>query len=154
MQQDESALVKQAVAQARKELARAGRALPAAYMLVQRNPQTGAPLMNPTAIGTQLEKPLASHEEYAEFLRTLRAEAARLAAIAIALCGEAQAEIEDGDQVTARRVLFVRVEDRAGVHHLHASIEHDADGGVVLGTLQSTTDAEDDVDAPLLPAVN
>lgn len=154
MQQDESSLVKQAVAQARKELARAGQVLPAAYMLVQRNPQTGAALMHPTAIGTQLDKPLASHEEYAEFLQTLRTEAARLSAIAIALCGEAQAEIDDGTQVVARRVLFVRVEDRAGVHHLHASIEVGDGGAAVLGALVTTDDAEDDVDAPLLPLVN
>jgi hypothetical protein len=156
MQQDESSLVKQALAQARKELARAGRVLPAAYMLVQRNPQTGAPLMNPTAIGTQLDKPLASREEYVEFLGTLRVEANRLSAVAIALCGEAEAEIEDQGQVVARRVFFVRVEDRTGVHHLHASIEaaDGAAGGVVLGTLLATPEATDDVDAPLLPLVN
>ncbi|HEX2678739.1 MAG TPA: hypothetical protein VHM19_18930 [Polyangiales bacterium] len=154
MEQDETALVKQALAQARKELARAGRVLPSAYMLVQRNPQTGAPLMNPTAIGTQLDKPLASREEYLEFLGTLRTEAKRLAALAVALCGEAEAEIEEAGKLLTRRVLFVRIEDRSGVHHLHASIDPVLESPPKLGELLDTPDATDDVDAPLLPPVN
>lgn len=153
MQQDESALVKQAMAQAKKELERSGRVLPAAYMLVQRNPQTGGALVHPTAIGTQLESPFASPKEYTEFLGTLRTEAERLAALAIALCGEAEAEIEQDGRVVTRRVFFVRVEDRGGVHHLHASIELGG-GKATLGQLLDTPGASDDVDAPLLPPLN
>jgi hypothetical protein len=151
MQQDETALVKQAVAHARNELARSGRVLPAAYMLVQKNPQTGAALMNPTAIGTQLDKPLASSDEYFEFLGTIRTEARRLSALAVALCGEAEAEIEEDGRVVQRRVLFLRVEDREGVHHMHAAIDTRPDGAPALGALLATPDASDDVDAPLLP---
>ncbi len=153
MQQDETALVKQALSHARNELARGGRVLPAAYMLVQKNPQTGAALTNPTAIGTQLDKPLSSVEEYFEFLATIRTEARRLSAIAVALCGEAEAEIEEEDRVVQRRVLFLRVEDREGVHHMHATIETRPDGAPALGALLATSDASDDVDAPLLPLV-
>jgi hypothetical protein len=151
MRQDETSLVNQAVDQARETLARSGRVLPAAYMLVTRNPQTSAPLAQPTAIGTQLEAPLSSHADYQELLVSLREEAARLAALAVVLCGEALAEIDDAGALSQRRVFFVRIEDQEGVHHLHAAIESASGGGPRLGTLMASPDASDDVDAPLLP---
>lgn len=154
MQQDEAALVKQALAQAKAELVRSGKVLPAAYMLVQRNPQTGGALMNPTAIGTQRENAFSSPEEYEEFLQMLRAEARRLAALAVALCGEAEAEIEQDGRIVTRRVFFVRIEDRNGVHHLHARIAAGAERSAMLGELLDTPGASDDVSEPLLPPPN
>ena len=150
MKQDETSLVKQALEQAAHSLAHSGRVLPAAYMLVRRNPQTSALLTMPTAIGMQLEAPLSSHADYLELLATLREEAARLQAVAVALCGEAQAEIEGQDGLRSQRVFFVRIEDRHGVHHLHAEIEQSGEGALRLGELLASPDASDDVDAPLL----
>jgi len=144
-------LVKQAEEHARASLERTGRVLPGAYMLVRRNPQTGAPLQHPTAIGTELDEPLKSRAAYEEWLSTVRQEALRLDAFAVALAGEAQAEIEEHGRVVSRRVFFVRVEDSDGVHHMHAVIEPDAYGGLKLGTLLLTPGAADDVLAPLLP---
>lgn len=154
VEQDETSLVKQALRQAAEALANTGRVLPAAYMLVRRNPQTAAPLSVPTAVGMQLESPLTSHADYVELLSTLREEAARLSAVAVALCGEAQAEIESDGGVSMKRVFFVRIEDRDGVHHMHAEIQAGPDGRSKLGTLLASPDASDDVDAPLLPVTH
>jgi hypothetical protein len=150
VKQDETALVKQAVEHARAALQRAGRVLPAAYMLVTRNPQTGAALMNPTAIGTELDEPLADQAAYDEFLGTIRQEAQRLSARAVVLAGEAEAEIEEAGRVVPRRVFFARVEDQDGVHHLHALIEGAPDGTWQLGELSLTDGASDDVGGALL----
>lgn len=125
--------------------------MPAAYMLVRIHPETGAALAEPLALGTQLEKTFASRDEYRELLGTLRAEAQRLAALAVALSGEAEAEIEDSGRASSRRVFFLRLEDREGVHHLHAEIRGDAYDGCTLGELVATNGASDDVDQPLLP---
>jgi hypothetical protein len=151
MKHDESALVKQALRDAREQLAEAGAVLPAAYMLVTKNPQTGAPLTHPTAIGAQCAEPFASVEAYREFLATLQAEAQRLGAIAVALAGEARAEIEAAEGTTLRRVLYLRVEDELGVHPLHATIDPADGGGWLLGPLLADPDAADDVDLRLLP---
>src|ERR1700755_2242902 len=94
MRHDESALVKQALRDAREQLARTGRAMPGAYMLVTHNPQTGAPLTHPTAVGSQRDAPFQARDEYLQFLESLRAEARRLHALAIVIAGEAQAEVE------------------------------------------------------------
>jgi hypothetical protein len=156
MKQDESALVHEAVRHASEQLSRSGQLFPAAYMLVRRNPQTGAPLTHPTAIGMACEKPFTSHDDYLEFLALLRTEATRLEAIAVALGGEAEAEIEGdprGRAAARERVFYLRIEDGAGVHHLHAAIERTAGGGMKLGTLFDAGAAADDLPEPLLPPV-
>jgi hypothetical protein len=125
-------------------------------MLVLRNPQTGAMLTYPTAIGMACEKPFGSHAEYLEFLAMLRTEAMRLAAIAVALGGEAEAEIEGdprGRAASRQRVFYLRIEDGDGVHHLHAELERAPGGGMKLGTLFDAGAAADDLPEPLLPRV-
>ena len=149
MQHDESALVKEALRHARETLARGQNLLPSAYMLVQCNPQTGALLTYPTAIGMACEAPFASAEAYLEFLGMLRSEAKRLRAVAVAIGGEAHAEIEG--TAAPKHVFYLRVEDAAGVHHLHAPIEHTPSGQRKLGALLDAGDAPDDVPEPLLP---
>jgi len=149
MQQDETALVKEALRQARETLARGDRLLPAAYMLVQCNPQTGAPLTYPTAIGMNVDKPFESADAYREFVATLREEARRLRAIAVAIGGEARAEVEG--EAKPRAVFYLRIEDADGVHHLHAPIERAPSGQTRLGTLVDAGDAPDDLPEPLLP---
>ena len=148
MQHDETALVKEALRQARERLSNGQRLLPCAYMLVRMNPQTGAPLTYPTAIGMQYEKQFENAAAYLEFVGILRDEAKRLSAIAVALGGEAEAEVEGESR--PRRVFYLRVEDADGVHHLHAPIEHSATG-VRLGSLVDAGDAPDDLPEPLLP---
>ena len=149
MKHDESALVKQALRDAREQLARGARVVPGAYMLVTLNPQTGAPLTHPTAIGTQREQPFGSRKDYTEFCDTIRTEARRLKAIAVVLSGEAEAEVETTSGAELRRVLYVRVEDDIGVHQMHAPIDA-RDGNLVLGALLADPDAPDEVDQPLL----
>jgi hypothetical protein len=151
MRQDETALVREAVRQAEATLARGGRLLPAAYMLVRRNPQTGAPLTHPTAIGSAVETAFAKREDYLAFVGTLRVEAKRLDAIAVALGGEAQAEVEAKDgRISLRRVFYLRVEDSDGVHYLHAVIERSAQGAEKLGPLLDSGESSDDLPEPLL----
>lgn len=154
MKQDESALVQEAMRYASERLARGERIMPAAYMLVRRNPQTGALLTYPTAIGMAVEQPFASQADYLEFLKTLRVEAKRLDAIAVALGGEAEAEIEGGSgpRPSRQRVFYIRVEDTAGVHHLHAAIERSG-SAEKLGTLFDAGNADDDLPEPLLPRI-
>jgi hypothetical protein len=143
MKHDESALVKQALRDAREQLAKNGRLLPSAYMLVRNNPQTGAPLANPTALAWQRDAPFASRAEYQEFLAQLRSEIARLAAVAVAIGGEAEAEVESAGKAAKRRVYMLRVEDRDGVEQLHAPIEADDHGELRLGKLLADAGAED-----------
>jgi hypothetical protein len=152
MEQDESALVKQALQHAREQLARHGKILPAAYMLVRNNPQTGATLTHPTAIASERKAAFASKADYLEFLSAMRGEARRLAAVAVALAGEAQAEIETERGNEIRRVWYLRVEDQQGVHQMHAAITRDASGQFVLGSLLAVTDAADELDQALLPS--
>ncbi|HEX4351906.1 MAG TPA: hypothetical protein VHZ95_03310 [Polyangiales bacterium] len=146
MKHDESALVKQALRDAREQLARTGRVCPGAYMLVRLNPQTGAPLTHETALGSQRDAPFASQAEYLAFVDTLRTEARRLQAIAVVIAGEAQAEVETTQGAQMRRVLYVRVEDHEGIHQLHASIDANA-----LGTLLADPDTADELELPILP---
>lgn len=148
VRQDETALVREAVRQAQLRLERGEPVLPAAYMLVQVNPQTGAALTYPTAIGLTRDKPFESQTEYLEFAANVRAEARRLRALAVALSGEAQAELDDGG---VSRVLYVRVEDAAGIHHLSAIVERAPSGALSLGPLYDAGAAEDDLPEPLLP---
>jgi hypothetical protein len=147
MRHDESALVREAMRHASERLTRGEKLLPAAYMLVRRNPQTGAVLTYPTAIGMAIEKPFESQAEYSEFLKTLRAEAKRLEAIAVAIGGEAEAEIEAARGPSRKRVFYLRIEDGEGIHHLHAAIEN-----AKLGTLYDAGDVPDDLPEPLLAA--
>jgi len=153
MKHDESALVKQALRDAREQLQRVGRLLPAAYMLVTNNPQTGAPLTYPTAIGSVCDAPFKSQAEYDEYLAMLRAEVIRLGATAIALAAEATAEVETKQGVEQRRVLLLRVEDHVGVEQLHAAIDVDEHGQARLGKLLADAGASDILPAPLLPAL-
>jgi hypothetical protein len=153
MKHDESALVKQALREAREQLQARGRILPGAYMLVRNNPQTGAPLTHPTAIGALRDKPFASPQEFAEFLAQLRTEIARLDAVAVALSGEAEAEIEGASGSSKRRVWYVRIEDGQGVEQLHAAIDPDGAGGHRLGKLLADAGAVDMLDAPLLTRI-
>jgi hypothetical protein len=151
MKQDETALVREAVRHAAERLNKGEPLLSAAYMLVRRNPQTGAPLTYPTAIGMAVEKPFASQADYLDFLSSLRGEAKRLDAIAVALGGEAEAEIDGASGPSKKRVFYLRVEDGAGVHHLHAAIETAPGGGMKLGTLFDAGAVPDDLPEPLLP---
>jgi len=151
MRHDETALVREAVRQAEATLQRGARLLPAAYMLVRRNPQTGAPLTHPTAIGSAVDKAFTKREDYLAFVATLRVEAKRLDAIAVALGGEAQAEVEGSSGRTSlKRVFYLRVEDGDGVHYLHAPIERAPNGGEKLGTLMDSGESSDDLPEPLL----
>jgi hypothetical protein len=150
MKHDESALVKQALREAREQLQARGRIHPAAYMLVRNNPQTGAPLTHMTALGTVRDAPFASPAEFTDFLAQLRVESQRLDAAAVALSGEAEAEIETSSGSSTRRVLYVRIEDAQGVEQLHAAIEPDGKGGHRLGKLLADAGAVDMLDAPLL----
>lgn len=152
MKHDESALVKEAMRYASERIAQGQRILPSAYMLVRRNPQTGAELTYPTAIGMAIDKPFEKSADYLEFLKTLRAEAKRLDAVAVALGGEAEAEIESGStgKASRRRVFYLRVEDGEGIHHLHAAIERKG-STEKLGTLFDSEGAVDDLPEPLLP---
>jgi hypothetical protein len=152
MKHDESALVKQALQAAREQLAQSGRLLPAAYMLVANNPQTGARLTHPTAIAAQRDAPFTSAADYQEFLALLRSEARRLAAMAVAIAGEAEAEIETERGPAVRRVFYLRIEDQHGVEQLHAAIENVQGGGVKLGPLLSDPgNVGDLVEEPILP---
>ena len=147
VRQDETALVREAVRRAQEFLERGEKLLPAAYMLVQVNPQTGGKLTHPTAIGLTRDKPFESQAAYLEFAASVRDEAHRLRALAVAISGEASAELEDGGM---QRVLYVRVEDADGVHHLHAAVEQAASGALSLGPLYDAGSAEDDLPEPLL----
>jgi hypothetical protein len=156
MKHDESALVKQALREAREQLQARGHIFPATYLLVRNNPQTGAPLTNLTAVGSTRDAPFAKPEEFAEFLVQLRTEIARLGAVAVALSGEAEAEIESGaggDSTPTKRsrVWYVRIEDSQGVEQLHAAIEPDGKGGQRIGKLLADAGAVDMLDSPLLP---
>jgi hypothetical protein len=151
MKHDESALVKQALEDARQQLQRRGRITPGAYMLVANNPQTGAPLTYPTAIGSVRDEPFASQADYDAFLAMLRTEVVRLAALAVALTGEAQAEVETKSGVEKRRVFYLRIEDRDGVEQLHAPISTGDHGKAQLGSLLADAGAADILSAPLLP---
>jgi len=150
MKHDESALVKQALREAREQLQARGRIMPAAYMLVRNNPQTGAPLTHPTAIGALRDAPFASPKDFSEFVQQLRSESVRLDAAAVALSGEAEAEIETSSGSSKRRVWYVRIEDAQGVEQLHAAIEPDGQGGHRLGKLLADAGAVDMLDSPLL----
>lgn len=150
MKHDESALVKQALQDAREQLQRKGKILPAAYMLVSNNPQTGAPLTYPTAIGSVRDEPFKSQDEYEAFIAMLRGEVARLGAVAVALTGEAKAEIETSRGVEMRRVFYVRMEDLDGVEQLHAPIDGDANGHAQLGKLLADAGASDVLSERLL----
>jgi hypothetical protein len=145
MRQDETALVREALRQAQERLERGQAVLPAAYMLVRINPQTGAALTHPTAVGLTCDAPFESPEAYHEFVASVREEARRLQASAVAISGEAEAEIEGAGEL--QRVFYMRVEDADGVHHLHAAIE----AGGKLGALYDAGAAEDDLVEPLLP---
>jgi len=151
MKHDASALIKQAVRDAKEQLRQDGRILPATYMLVVNNPQTGAPLTYPTAIGSVREAPFTSQIEYNEFLATLREEIVRLGALAVALTGEAQAEVETGHGVEHRRVWYLRMEDQLGVEQLHAPVGEDEHGVLTLGSLLADPGAEDLLSERLLP---
>jgi hypothetical protein len=150
MKHDESALVKQALREAREQLHARGRIFPSTYMLIRNNPQTGAPLANLTAVGTTHDAPFATPQDFAEFLQQLRSEIARLGAVAVALSGEAEAEIEASSGPSKRRVWYVRIEDSQGVEQLHAAIEPDGKGGHRLGKLLADAGAADMLDSPLL----
>jgi hypothetical protein len=155
MKQDASALVKQALQDASEQLARRGKIYPAAYMLVRNNPQTGAPLTYPTAIGSVCAEPFGSRADYDAFLKTLREEIVRLAAVAVAVSGEAEAEIErSGGRAGTQRVFYVRIEDEVGVEQLHAPIEPDGQGGQRLGSLLADAGASDVLEERLLPVIH
>lgn len=151
MKQDESTLVKQAQEHARTELQEHGTVRPSAYMLVHRNPQTGAPLTHPTAIATQLEGEEGGDGAFAEFVATVRAEADRLQASAVAISGEAEAEIELSGRAETRRVVLIRLETPDGVELMHAAVEEDG-ARPRLGPFMASGEAEDDISDSMIPA--
>lgn len=90
-------------------------------MLVQRNPQTDAPLSQSVAIGTVHEAGFADEAAQEEFFEDVRAEARRLAATAVAICLQAEAELTE--QAAALPVALIHIEDDAGLTLLHAPVE-------------------------------
>ena len=119
-------VVRMAQEHAQNELIERGQIRPGVFMLVSRNPQTGAELSQVAAIGTVLENGFVSEEERDEFLGDIRGEAQRLAASAIALCLQAQAEVEGQEQPLP--VAVIHIEDQVGVTLLHAPFERGRDG--------------------------
>jgi len=144
MAQDERAVVRQAQQAVHESLHSRGVVLPGAVMLVGRDPDSGEPLLEKRAIGMTEEQPFAGEEEFESFIGGLRAEALRLEATAIAIIGEASADIIDG---TPTRVALIRVEDEGGVDLMHAKIESGR-----VGDFLATPDAPDIIDKPILSA--
>ena len=143
MEQDERTVVLRAQEMVRESVSVHGQVLPGAVMLVARDPQTGAPLPKRQAIGLTLDQPFESPDELASFVNELRIEALRLDASAVALVGEATADIVDG---TPMRVTLIRVEDEGGVDLMHAKIEEGR-----VGAFLESPGAPDILDEPILP---
>lgn len=147
---DERVVVRHAQDAAAASLRDHGAVLPGAVMLVLRDPHSEQPLSEPHAIGMMEPEPLADEEAMQSFLGGLRAEAQRLHARAVALVGEAGAEVEGGG---SRRVALIRMEDATGVQLMHAPIEVRG-GQPTLGDFVASPEAPDILEHPLLPTAD
>lgn len=132
-------VVRMAQEHAQTELRERGHIRPGVFMLAAFNPQTGAKLSQATAIGTVHEEGFAQDEERVAFLDAIRSEAQRLGAQAIALCLQANAEVEGQAQMLP--VAVIHIEDHNGVTLLHAPVERDH-AGLVLGAFVAMEGAE------------
>jgi len=148
MEQDEATVVRHAQDAIAGSLRDYGQVLPGAVMLVRRDAETGEELPSPRAIGMIEEHPFGSEEEMELFIGGLRAEAIRLDAIAVALLGEASAEVDDDG--APRRVALIRMEDRTGVQLMHAPIETTGPFSKA-GDFVASPEAPDILEHPLLP---
>lgn len=149
MQHDEQSLLREAHATARQQVETTGHVLPAAYLLTQVNPQTGALLTYPTALASVSETPLRSQEDMQELVGNIREEARRLRALAVVFCAEAELQLDDAGRDLRRAAMF-RMEDRAGVQLMHAEIVA-GETGYSLGPLMSTNIDEIPNDERWLP---
>jgi hypothetical protein len=143
-EQDERTVVLRAQEMARESLSEHGRVMPGAVMLVGRDPETGEPLASRHAIGMTEAQPFGSQEDFDEFVEALRTEAERLDATAVAIIGEATADIVDG---APARVALIRVEDEGGVDLVHAKIDDDR-----VGSFVDSPGAPDIFEQPILAA--
>lgn len=146
---DERVVVRHAQDAVAASLSEHGIVLPGAVMLVSLDPQDESPLPAPQAIGMMEPAPLVGEDEMVSFVGGLRAEAHRLHARAVALLGEAGAQVE-GRGGGEQRVALIRMEDATGVQLMHAPIE--VRGGVAkAGDFVASPEAPDILDHPLLP---
>jgi len=160
MVQDERTVVRQAQNATQQSLQQHGRVLPGAVMLVQRDPATEAVLDAPTALAMSEAQPFKDADALELFIGGLRAEAARLDALAIAIIGEAAAEIEEAaaeieaatgsEGAAPRRVALIRMEDRSGIQQLHAPIERQPSGDWRVGDFVASPEAPDILEHPIL----
>lgn len=132
-------VVRMAQDHAKTELEEHGRIRPGVFMLVACNPQTGAALTQPAAIGTVVEEGFKDEEDQQEFLDGVRAEAKRLQAQAAAICVQAEAEVEGKDR--ALSVALIHIEDADGITLLHAPIER-KNGRFSMGAFVAMEGAE------------
>ncbi|MDD9943730.1 MAG: hypothetical protein OXU20_21995 [Myxococcales bacterium] len=137
MKQDERSVVREAQRHAQQDLLHEGFIRPAVFMLVRCNPQTGAPMSRPAAIGHVLDGS-SEDGEHTAWLDAIRSEAKRLGALAVALCVEAEAEVDDGQSL---RVAMIHVEDEHGLEVLHAPIDRTG-VGARIGTFVALAGAE------------
>lgn len=151
MQHDETSLVREAQQVIEEQLAHEGRVLPAAFMLIRRNPQTLGRLTHPTAVSSVRPEPFADADDARSFVTRIREEAAKLEALAVAISGEALAEIETEEGVQAQRVAWIRIDDRDGSHHLHAHIDIEPNGDIALSNYVQSQPSEDEIGEPLVP---
>lgn len=151
MEQDETTLIREAQQVIEEQLAQEGRVLPAAFMLIRRNPQTLGRLTHPTAVSSVRPEPFADADEARAFVAQIREEAAKLDARAVAISGEALAEIETEQGVQAQRVAWIRIDDRDGAHHLHAHIDIEPNGDIILSNYFQSQPSEDEIGEPLVP---
>ncbi len=148
MEQDERTVVRQAQNVVQQSLREHGRVLPGAVILAHHDPESGEPLPAPAALAMSEDKPFEDEAAFELFVGGLRAETRRLGATAIALIGEAGAEVEGSEGV--RRVALIRMEDRGGVQLLHAPIELQPDGGMLAGDFVASPEAPDILEHPIL----
>lgn len=148
MQQDAHTVVREAQRHAQMDLEHQGSVRPAVFMLVARDPETGADLPQAAAIGSIAEGP---DVDRAEWFDGIRAEAGRLGATVVAVCMGVEAEVEGGKRVPA---AVVHVEDEAGAELLMAPVARNGEQ-LQIGAYTVLTDVDPHavmgIDPPLLP---
>jgi len=100
-----------------------------------------------------LDEGFTNDEERNQFLGDIRIEAQRLAASAIALCLQAEAEVEG--QASGLAVAVIHIEDERGVTLLHAPFERGPRGlqlGAFLAMEQEEAIAASGIEPRLLPS--
>ena len=146
-------LVRRAQGQAAQDLATLGYVRTTVFLLTQvvteesdEKPQPQ--LLEPQLLASTVEERFASHDDFADFLASVRNEVRRLGASVVLISGEATAELDDGGST---RVALIRIEDGDGIHLLHADIFVAHDGMAQLGTFSISRGAEDGLGGPILP---